>query len=520
MKKLFLALMAIIFINSCVSVEKYNHRIDTPIAPELLQKDVEIAYQQLQKYHPRLYWFTDKIALDKKFDSLKKSLKTPLKPNEFYYKLQPVIAQIKEGHESLRISKKKPTKEEKEKYKKLKALLDGFEFKIIDHQFYISKNKNKVQKIPVGAEIVSIDGIKTQNYLEKYKPLIASDGDNTTFHKYALAKVLFKLKYIDEGTKESANLEIKFNDSLKKYTIKRDTLDKYKYKKAVAKAKSLKKTKTEAAPKEKKKLDSLAQLKKEENETRYLKFLGEDSSIAYIKIKQFAGFSRSFYKKSFAKLQSYKTQNLIIDVRNNPGGSLTEINNLYGYFTDKPYQLITTPEIAFSKSNLQRDFFTGSPIFSYPFLLILYPTFLIKNFANSYKGNEGKFYMKEKAAKLNLPKVNHFKGKIYVLINGGSFSASSIITSKLKGDKRAILVGEETGGSNDGTVAGFHKTLKLPSSKLKLPINLMVICPNINFTNTKKGVTPDHEILPTANDLIQNKDPELDWVLNDIKAKN
>jgi C-terminal processing protease CtpA/Prc len=43
------------------------------------------------------------------------------------------------------------------------------------------------------------------------------------------------------------------------------------------------------------------------------------------------------------------------------------------------------------------------------------------------------------------------KEKIYVMINGGSFSASSLISSNLKTPK-VTFVGEETGGAFNGTV--------------------------------------------------------------------
>jgi hypothetical protein len=37
-----------------------------------------------------------------------------------------------------------------------------------------------------------------------------------------------------------------------------------------------------------------------------------------------------------------------------------------------------------------------------------------------------------------------------------------------------MIIGEETGGANDGTVAGIYSTQKLPNSKLKLPIGLFL----------------------------------------------
>ena len=45
-----------------------------------------------------------------------------------------------------------------------------------------------------------------------------------------------------------------------------------------------------------------------------------------------------------------------------------------------------------------------------------------------------------------------------------------------------MIIGEETGGANDGTVAGIYSTQKLPNSKLKLPIGLFLVQPNIEFT--------------------------------------
>ena len=132
------------------------------------------------------------------------------------------------------------------------------------------------------------------------------------------------------------------------------------------------------------------------------------------------------------------------------------------------------------------------------------------------KKKNGQFVLKNNIFSAKKPRKNAFKGKIYVLVNGSSFSASSIISSKLKADGRAILVGEETGGANDGTVAGRYNTVKLPNSKILFPIGLMKISPNIEFTNTKKGVVPDVEIVENATEILQKKDKVLHFVLAEI----
>ncbi|HJS01584.1 MAG TPA: S41 family peptidase, partial [Flavobacterium sp.] len=121
---------------------------------------------------------------------------------------------------------------------------------------------------------------------------------------------------------------------------------------------------------------------------------------------------------------------------------------------------------------------------------------------------------KEKKAK-----ENRFTGKIYVLINGGSFSASSVLSTKLKGTNRATFIGEETGGEYNGTVAGLMPKIELPNSKVQVRIGLMYVNASEKTDLTGHGIYPDVTILPTIEDRINNNDPELNYVLEVIKEK-
>ena len=108
---------------------------------------------------------------------------------------------------------------------------------------------------------------------------------------------------------------------------------------------------------------------------------------------------------------------------------------------------------------------------------------------------------------------------MYVLINGNSFSASSLISTHLKATKRAVFVGEETGGAYNGTVAGIYKIYELPNSKLKIRMGLMHVDTPYKQTPDGYGVKPDVVVTPSLEDLILKKDTELQWILNDIKEK-
>ena len=104
-----------------------------------------------------------------------------------------------------------------------------------------------------------------------------------------------------------------------------------------------------------------------------------------------------------------------------------------------------------------------------------------------------------------------------MLINGGSFSASCILSSNLQGSKRATFVGEETGGTYNGTVAGRMPLIKLPNSKLRVRVGLMLVAPHYKTDVEGRGIFPDVAILPSLEDRLKKIDPEMNWVLEDIK---
>lgn len=504
----FIALVFLVILASCASIKKENKRTLSTVIPEKLHEDIDFTYLKLQEMHPKLNWYISKKELDYKFDSLKKTINRPLTPVQFYFKIQPVIAQIREGHLSLRIPAKKFNKKEIKVLKNKKGLFGRFEYFVEDDHLYIIENRDSLENIKPGTEILSINKIPVSDYLKKYRKLISSDGYNTTFQNYYLKDVFFNFYVAEKGIMDSAQVETLFNNQRKIVHLKRESKSK----------KELEKDKIEKKRTEEKKVNDYVVSTSSYN--RNFKFLDKDSTIAYIKIQSFSrSFSDRFYKESFAKIKNAESPYLIIDIRNNYGGSLYEINQLYSYLAPEPFVLIKPSQITSRITPLKTNYFRKSNPLQYTLKGLLYPGYFFSQAFSVYKGKNGIAYYKTKENKPTKPKKDSFKGKVYVLINGGSFSASSIISSKLKFDKRVTLVGEETGGANDGTVAGFYSYQKLPNSKIDLPIGLLLVQPNIDFTNTKKGVTPDIEIIQTMHDILDRKDVQLDWVKGEISKE-
>lgn len=82
-----------------------------------------------------------------------------------------------------------------------------------------------------------------------------------------------------------------------------------------------------------------------------------------------------------------------------------------------------------------------------------------------------------------------------------------------------MFVGEETGGAYNGTVAGTMPLLKLPNSKLLFRIGLQDIKPLNKTSEFGRGIFPDIPIIPSIYQIIENNDPELDWIIEDAKKK-
>ena len=507
MKKTVAFLLLIVII-SCQSVRKNNLFLEKKIAVVHLRKDIDYTYQKLQRFHPNLYWYISKEDLDHKFDSLKTNINKPLTPNQFYFKLAPVIASINEGHLRLRSVGKKYSKAEQKEFKNKKPLFAFMDYKIIDDRIFVKENKENVADIRTGTEILAINDENVQDLIRKYRKLYSSDGENRTFQKYFINLAFFNFYTLENGYLDSVKLKTVCGNTVEEIHLKRQK----KEKKEIADEKILPKLSADQ------KIQDYDATSKSYN--RSFKFLKTDSSVAYIKVKSFsATYAKKFYDQSFRKIRNAKSSYLILDIRDNLGGSLSEINTLYSYLTDEKFTLIKAPEMTSKTSGMYQNYFRGQSVFTSVLSAPGYPFFLAGNYLLSSRKDK-KYYFREFSSRPTKPKGNAFRGKIYVLVNGASFSASSIISAKLKYEKRAVIVGEETGGANDGTVAGVNNTIVLPHSHLTLPIGLFLIRPNIEFDDQKRGVVPNFYVDPNFDDIFGKEDNILKWTLEDIDFRN
>jgi len=106
-----------------------------------------------------------------------------------------------------------------------------------------------------------------------------------------------------------------------------------------------------------------------------------------------------------------------------------------------------------------------------------------------------------------------YTNPLVVLIDGSSASASEILSSALRDNKRATLVGTRTYGK--GLV---QKIFSMPN---KSGMNLTIakyLTPNGVDIN-KKGIKPDYFVDFTHRDFLNNIDPQINWAKNYLEKE-
>ena len=194
----------------------------------------------------------------------------------------------------------------------------------------------------------------------------------------------------------------------------------------------------------------------------------KDKNIGYIQITSFI--SKSTPNEFLEALENTTdSKGLIIDLRGNTGGLLTNAIFIANIFIDK-----------------------GNLV--------------------SIVGRNGYKYNVE-AQDSNV----HINKPIILLVDGASASASEILSGALKDYNKAKLVGTKTYGK--GMV---QKIIPLPN---ETGLNLTIaryLTPSGNDIN-KRGITPNVEVKFTQKDIEERKDVQLEYaktMLNDIIAKN
>jgi hypothetical protein len=114
------------------------------------------------------------------------------------------------------------------------------------------------------------------------------------------------------------------------------------------------------------------------------------------------------------------------------------------------------------------------------------------------------FLVEGPESKLIRPARESFSGRLVVLVNGGSFSSTVMLAATLKRDRRAVFVGEETGG-NPVIITGDPEEVVLPHSGISCQISTKTFQITAGV-NTGHGLMPEYPVKPEAGDWLTGRD--------------
>ena len=107
--------------------------------------------------------------------------------------------------------------------------------------------------------------------------------------------------------------------------------------------------------------------------------------------------------------------------------------------------------------------------------------------------------------------------KIFLLINGPTFSASTLFCNALKGQSNVKLVGEESGGGWYGNNGIMIPDIILPITKLRIRLPVFRIVQYHHIAEKGTGVIPDILIPPTVEGVRKGIDRKMMIVKEMIK---
>ena len=222
---------------------------------------------------------------------------------------------------------------------------------------------------------------------------------------------------------------------------------------------------------------------------------------------------------AFKELNTRKAKNLIIDVRDNRGGNDDNGVYFYSYLTDRmfDYYSLMKTKLEPNQKNIPCIEFIRKPETIKQVIKLIVKDENDRNVVINPDTTIGFV----KPGIMHKPKQNCFKGDVYILINGLSFSVTSDFCAIARKNGRAKFIGSETGGGYYGNTSGYSFHLILPNTKLDIRLNLIEYLTTVEDSNYPygRGVLPDFEVYPLAMDIYNGVDTEKEYALDLIRMK-
>ena len=477
-----LTLAAILSVVNGISLGQTAHKFRV----EDLQEDFKLLRAALEEAHAGIYWYRSKSEMDLAFDNSFLSLDHDMDELEFFRIIAPLISKIGCGHTWVA-----STDETQERIWNRGKVLP-LKIKVLDRKsFCVQNNSRDSTSIQPGDEILSINDLSIDSLLVLSNKFSPGDGYIEVGKWRIMDNVFNQFFSLYLGQQDQYRIRLRTRDAEEKeISVEPLTLREIN----VISARRYPST------------------QEKDDQNIRLSFL-ESNSAALLRINEFSDWKHNEkkirfedeLKNTFRKIDSSRTKNLIIDLRNNDGGNEKYGLLLFSYLTDEPF--LGYKQIDFRTTRFSFRKYTDTGWFEYK---------LFKTMLRHRIDNDTTFVLiNDKASQLHAPSKSPFLGNTYVITNRGSFSTTADFAAIAHFNRIATFVGEETGGSYLGNTSNYSFLMTLPNSKIKINIPVARYQTNVESgENFGRGTIPDVQVHYSIDDHLKGVDKEMAAIIH------
>jgi C-terminal processing protease CtpA/Prc len=462
-------------------------------SPAQIRTDVVLLQETYDRLHPGYTRYTDKSVLDAEWQVIVEQAEKQngLALGDFYLQVQKTLSLIRCDHTKANLPKTMNAERDS------MPVYLPFRWEWIENRAFITQSDPSTP-FKVNDEILFIDGQPIAELVKQVMPYIPYDGLTEWSRASGIAASLeFKGGAVDHfgallwDIKPQVNIKVKSLD----VEIQEHLVTRINYKQWTALAD-----------------ESLSG----QNFKDAVKLERIGDNIAYLRIDTFVNYRQpvepeDIYAPVFKAIKQENRQVLILDLRNNGGGSTDASHGLLANLISQPRQAKTDMRAkTLDMDGIRQHLWTWDKRALDPYRIAF-----SKNDDNTYSLRS---WLTDDLDTIK-PAKYAFNGKIIALTSHNNSSGSTNLLTNIQAAGSATLVGEKTGGSAQGPTAGLLFTLTLPESKITTRVPYFQYSNNVERFENGMGVIPDIEVRRSAEDYLDGKDGALSAAIKLASAR-
>ncbi|MEM8983201.1 MAG: S41 family peptidase [Pseudomonadota bacterium] len=483
MRCLFLAIVAYVSLTATAALAQIDDTDWDALLPATeIVADLDVLYSGLQSAHADLYANRSRDEYDAYFDALRRSVDTPMRRFDVHRLLQRFAAFGNVGHARIDFPA---------------AAYDAFREaggkslpiypRIVGQAVYVGEDYSGNTAIHAGDEIVAIDATPIGVWLERLREHIAAD---TPYIAHSLLEfTLPRELWAISGERDEFVLTLRRNAALFDVVV-------------AAKTKAQQQLAAEQAP------HGFA-LASDKREFRML-----DQRVAYLRPGPFYNVENlaepwdntafvAFIDSAFERMLDDDATDLVIDLRQNPGGDNSFSDVMLAWFATEPFRFCSAFII---RSSDEAAASNAARLAAKAAATDDISTLFARQYATTPRGETFNF---------DIPFAEprdgrRFAGRVYVLVNRHSYSNAVNVAAIIQDYKLGVVAGEKT--ADMATTYGAMEQFTLPNTGIQVGFPKAHIIRPSGDTRPD-GVTPDW---PIASPIVA---PTSDVVLEALLGK-